>query len=235
MYSELTSQVTVEPLVKQDPIAFFRSALEDGRDWPDALLESMAIWSVPSEILDGRVINYVIGGEAFDWLVLAERLCGTVQDFIPQRERDALLFDGRLPDRFDSTLFKDLIEVDKYRGYLNYFYGIVVEEALQHAVEREVNKRHLGNGNQYQDDFSSEAFSKIYHESKEVLFSEFSLQAGVLEPDSISFDQLKEFTYWLFKYRMKTADKAKIASDTKKGLEQLKLMSKRYWPVIGPY
>ncbi|GAJ03845.1 unnamed protein product, partial [marine sediment metagenome] len=30
-----------------------------------------------------------------------------------------------------------------------------------------------------------------------------------------------EFTYWLFKYRLNHCDKARVASDTKKGLEQL--------------
>lgn len=33
---------------------------------------------------------------------------------------------------------------------------------------------------------------------------------------------LKEFTYWSFKYRVKTCDKARIASDTKKALTWLK-------------
>ena len=34
-------------------------------------------------------------------------------------------------------------------------------------------------------------------------------------------EQSTEFNYWLFKYRMKTSDKAKVASDTRKGLKQL--------------
>jgi hypothetical protein len=34
--------------------------------------------------------------------------------------------------------------------------------------------------------------------------------------------ELKEFTYWLFKYRLRQSDKAKVASDTKKALGQLK-------------
>ncbi len=33
--------------------------------------------------------------------------------------------------------------------------------------------------------------------------------------------ELKEFTYWLFKYRMLHCDKAKVASDTRKGLRLL--------------
>ena len=33
---------------------------------------------------------------------------------------------------------------------------------------------------------------------------------------------MKEFTYWLFKYRLKRCEKARIASDTKKALDYLK-------------
>jgi hypothetical protein len=35
---------------------------------------------------------------------------------------------------------------------------------------------------------------------------------------SLTLTELKEFTYWLFKYRVKTSEKPKIASDTKKAL-----------------
>ena len=34
----------------------------------------------------------------------------------------------------------------------------------------------------------------------------------------------REFNYWLFKYRVKNCDKARIASDTRKGLDQLERM-----------
>ena len=33
--------------------------------------------------------------------------------------------------------------------------------------------------------------------------------------------QHREFTYWLFKFRVKNSDKAKVASDTTKGLNYL--------------
>jgi hypothetical protein len=40
---------------------------------------------------------------------------------------------------------------------------------------------------------------------------------------------MKEFSYWLFKYRLKQCEKAKIASDTKKALRYLK----RQWQQKG--
>ena len=45
--------------------------------------------------------------------------------------------------------------------------------------------------------------------------------------NEISLQRLKEFTYWLFKYRLSFSDSAKIASDTQKGLLQLEKMSKK--------
>ncbi|MEK7280882.1 MAG: hypothetical protein AAB037_00825, partial [Chloroflexota bacterium] len=37
----------------------------------------------------------------------------------------------------------------------------------------------------------------------------------------LSLSQFKEFTYWLFKYRVKYCDKSRVASDTKKALHYL--------------
>ena len=36
---------------------------------------------------------------------------------------------------------------------------------------------------------------------------------------SRSLSELKEFTYWLFKYRLKHNDKERVASDTRKALK----------------
>ncbi|MBM3848026.1 MAG: hypothetical protein FJ405_17285 [Verrucomicrobia bacterium] len=40
----------------------------------------------------------------------------------------------------------------------------------------------------------------------------------------VALRESKEFTYWLFKYRVKKADPARLASDTKRGLDQLQKM-----------
>lgn len=219
------SDVTPQSGEDVDIIQRLRHALEQGEDWPVAILEAMALWRTPHETYDDRLHNYFIDGEAFDWLLLAERLCDAVSDLIPTDERETLLFTGRLPDRFDSSKFKELLGVHKHRGYLNYFYGVIVEEALQLAVELEVHKRQLSKGNQYQDDFSEEAFVRIYRRSKSALLDDFRSDMGYPCSDSLALTQSKEFTYWLFKYRMRTADKARVASDTRKGLAQLQVLA----------
>ncbi len=224
MYDHGSATTATVPQVEFDVIAQFRQALIEGTDWVDAILDSLSVWSVPEETVDDKLHRYFIGGEAFDWLLLSQRLYESASDLLNDREVDDLLFNGMLPERIDADTFRERLGVQKFRGFLNYFYGVTVEEALHAAVEKEVHKRHIGNGVQYRDDFSDESFQKIYHEPKESLFEQFQIECNYFDEDSLTVTQSKEFTYWLFKYRMRTADKAKIASDTRKGLEQLKQM-----------
>lgn len=228
----LEEEQQTEVLADIDPIEHLRRQLKDGVEWPMALLQSMALWTVPVETVRGREYSYFIGGEAFDWLLLAERLCKAVGNSIPKAAKEELLFTGRFPAPFDESQVKELLGVHKRRGYLNYYYGVVVEEALQLTVEREIHKQRLSNGNQYQGDFSDEVFEKVYREPREALVEEFRLEAGYDSLETMSITQIKEFTYWLFKYRIKTSDKAKIASDTKKGLDALHQMAKAKNPIV---
>jgi len=55
-----------------------------------------------------------------------------------------------------------------------------------------------------------------------VLLKRFRRENGYPQLKSISLTELKEFTYWLFKYRLNHCDKARVASDTKKALTQLR-------------
>ena len=211
-----------------EAIGHLRESLSEGRPWPTSLLEAMALWTAPQETYEGRCYSYFLGGEAFDWLLLAERLLSTMDGLVPTNEIEDLLLSGRFPDPLPESQIKDLLGVDKYRAYLNYFYGVTVEEALQLAAEGEVHKRHLSNGNQYQHDFSEEAFLRIYREPRSTLLKLFREEMGYTAKRSMTFAESKEFTYWLFKYRLKTSDKAKTASDTSKGLEQLQQMTKSW-------
>ena len=205
-----------------EAIAYLIGALERGVDWPTAILQTMSLWRTATEIIGDRRNNYFIGGEAFDWLLMAERLCDAAGALIPDDERETLLFSGRFPASFDSEIFKELLGMQKHSGYLNYYYGVVVEEALQLTVEREVHKRAVSNGNQYQDDFTEEAFFRIYRRGRMELLKDFRAEMNYDDSSHLSLSQYKEFLYWLFKYRMRVSDKARIASDTRKGIAQLR-------------
>ena len=205
-------------------IKHLKAALSDGKDWPEALLEAMALWTVPEERRRKRKYNYFIAGEAFDWLLLAERLLDETRGVVPQDELETLIVEGKFPDRFDVERVQELLGVDKYRGYLNFYYGVTVEEALQLACELELRKRDTSNGVRYRGAYSEKAFPLIYRKSREELLYMFR-ESKKVEPDGIeSMAEHRAFTYWLFKYRWANSDKARIASDTTKGLRQLEQM-----------
>ena len=78
-----TDDPTPEPAGTRQAIEHLRSSLEKGGDWPTALVEAVGLWTAPSETYEGREYTYFLDGEAFDWLVLAERLCQAAQDLVP--------------------------------------------------------------------------------------------------------------------------------------------------------
>ena len=107
-----------------EAIRHLKLAIRSGQHWYLALLEAIGLWSSAEEAHDGRSYRYLIAGEAFDWLLLAERLCDTVDGLLPEDEKTALLFHGRPPLVLSQHEFKNLVGSIKYQQYLNYFYGI---------------------------------------------------------------------------------------------------------------
>jgi hypothetical protein len=226
------SDDTEKALRHQGAVAHFRAAVAEGKDWPTAMLEAMAMWELPDETFQGRRYTYFFAGEAFDWLTLAERLFLEVEDLVPPHEIEHLLFDGVFPEPIEEDRIKDLLGVDKYRGYLNYYYGVVVERAIQLASELEVEKRKASNGVVDSGDNTDEAFMKIYRATELDMLALFHEETGAKPKRFVGLNESKEFTHWLFKYRMKASDQAKIASDTRKGLDQLGRMRRAARTVV---
>ncbi len=202
-------------------IAHLRQELLKGADWPNALMGAIALWTTPEEIYEGTRLVYLIALEAFDWLTLAYRLTAEARDLIPEDELEDFLFTGRFPPRVDENDFKDVLGVDKNSAYLNYFYGVEVETALQQVVEAEVEKRFYASGRQYATDHANEAFQRIYNATRDELLAAYWERLKRPYRNVTTLTELKEFTYWLFKRRLNVSDKAKIASDTKKGMAAL--------------
>ncbi len=202
-------------------IRHLEQAITSGKHWYIALLEAIGLWDTAEETHNGRTYCYLIAGEAFDWLLLAERLCEAVDGLLPNDEKTALLFYGKPPLNLPTEKFKELTGSVKYHQYLNYFYGITVEEALIQSVEEEVRKERWVSGYFKEKDAINEAYRRVYGATKAVLLRRFRRDKGYPQLKSISLTELKEFTYWLFNYRLKQCDKARVASDTKKALNLL--------------
>jgi len=198
-----------------------KSAIVAGKNWYLALLEAVRLWSTLEEDYDGRHYHYLVDNEAFDWLVLAERLCEELNGLIPEKERINLLFFDIPPIELSREEFKNLIGAPKYKAHLNYLYGILVEKFLILAVTEEIRKgkRVLGLNND--DGVIDEAYRHIYGAAQFALLKQFRKERHYPQLRSISLSELNEFTYWLFKYRIKKRDKSRVASDTKKALTKL--------------
>ena len=225
MKTEETSAVSVVyGNAAPDAVLHFRAAVAAGAPWHRALLEAMALWTLPEESYGGRRYKYLLQGEAFDWLLLAERLCDAIDDAegaVPAEAKERLLFTGRLPEPMEEDEFRDLIGVTKHRAYLNFHYGVVLEEALQLAAEEEARKRHMARCFTDTEDLVEEAFRQLYQKSRSELLEEFRTGARMDRRRGMNLTDLKEFTYWLHKRRIDLWDPARVASDTRKAITRL--------------
>jgi hypothetical protein len=211
-----------------DPIHYMHASIDAGDHWYFAMLKAMARWDQAEEVIGDRRYRYLIGGEAFDWVLLAERLVGELNDVVSPEERRALLYHGRPPLEIEEDEFQTLIGTPKYQAYLNYLYGVVVEEALQLAVEEEVAKEnHAGVWSAAHIDGAT-VYQRIYGRDLEELLHSFQKERKLPESDSLDLTELKEFTYWLFKYRVRSLEGARVASDTRKGLAALSRVEAAY-------
>lgn len=223
---EAPVELIVEPAgpptsVEAEAIERFMQGIHAGRPWAEALLEAMSMWTLPEERVNGRLYRYVIQGEAFDCILLAERMCSELGDSARNHEVEDLLFRGRFPAYVTEESLKNLLGYNKYRGYLNFWYGVVVEQALHLAVEEEVRKDLRRSGRVDVEDMSDSVFRRIYDDGQASLIAKFREKMGYPKQDGFSLTQSKEFTYWLFKHRLYYWDPARVASDTRKGLNWL--------------
>jgi len=206
-----------------DLVEHFRAALDAGDPWFDALMQAIALWEAPEEAAEGRRFRYLVGGEAFDWLLLAERLLTAAGDRVPEDEAERLLFEARPPAPLDDERLQALIGPPKHRAHLNYLYGVIVEDALQYAVELEVLKERravlIADGRERPA--NDPVFERIYGRSRDELLHQFREETHEPHAAVITLAGLREFTYWLFKYRVRYAEPARVASDTRKALAQL--------------
>ena len=216
----------------QEPeeMARFRAALLNGEPWHLALLDAIGRWTLPEEVIEGRRYLYLLQGEAFDWLALAERLCTGVNGLIPEDEYERLMFAGVLPVEIDDDEIRKLVGDNKYKSILNFWYGVVVEEALQLVVEEKVRKERRALGLPDSEEFCEKAFQRIYGEERTDLFGSFRKEMDYPQRRSTTLTELREFTYWLFKRRVVAYEPARVASDTRRGLARLRKLRRGKHP-----
>ena len=201
--------------------------------WHEAVLRAIRDWPLDAASVDRKRWHYLIGGEALDWVTLAHRLSVEIPDAIPAAELTDLLFRGRLPGNMDAERFRSLIGAYRYTAHLNFWYGVTVEEALQLAVEDAIRKRQLACCYQDGDAAMQETFRHLYGDTQSALVEQFMADAGGAwgyDPEALSLAAYHEFTYWLFKRRIRKWHPARVASDTRRGLDRLRMLNAESGP-----
>ena len=208
-------------------VADFLHALQGGESWYLALLDAIGRWVSAEEIFQGQHYRYLVANEAFDWLRLAERLCNEAEDLLPASEVEQLLFYGQPPVAVDEDEFRRRLGTAKYRAHLNFFYGITVEQSLILAAEEELHKAALCGS--LSSSGRADPYERVYGLPQIDLLVRFRAEEGLSgrPAQATDLDELNAFLYWLFKYRLKWLDGARVASDTKKGLAKLQQL-RRY-------
>lgn len=204
------------------------ASLAEGNHWCVAMLEAIALWRSSHETLHGRIYTYLIAGEAFDWLELAERLLDELGELVPEEEREALLFQGKLPLDITPWEFQRTLGRVKYRAHLNFWYGVLVEEALLVAVEERMAKEGASVGLSGRTGRDNAIYQWVYGLTLAELLAAYAEQRGVATADTMSLAEHRAFTYWCFKHRLEHRDPAKVASDTRLGLAKLQQMYALY-------
>ncbi|MPZ22124.1 MAG: hypothetical protein GEU28_00940 [Dehalococcoidia bacterium] len=217
-----------ETSVQRDEVQDFVAAVRGSQHWFDALLDTIPRWRLSEETIGDRQYRYLVGGEAFDWLLLAERLLDEVADFVPDKERQELLFEGRWPEGFDAEAFRERVGPARHAAHLNFQYGVVVEQVLQLAFEQEAEKERASHvwGAGIGPDAAETAIQRLYGKSRGELVRLFREQRPelIVDAQTLGLADLKEFTYWMFKHRVENSDPARVASDTRRGLALLSRM-----------
>jgi len=207
---------------ENNAVRYLKDAVAEGKPWHIALLEAIGLWTCSEESHNGYHYCYLLDGEAFDWLLLAERLCLEITEAIPENQLIDIIFFGRLPEEVTNDEFKEFIGSAKYHAHLNYLYGVTVERFVILALEEEIRKERQGQVFSARDGGGDDSYQRLYGAGQEALLRQFRDERGHIHSGGVYLSELQDFTYWMFKYRIRNCDKERVASDTKKGVDYLK-------------
>ncbi|GBD11563.1 hypothetical protein HRbin23_01230 [bacterium HR23] len=212
----------------QEAIGHLRQALANGQEWISALLEAMGLWPLAEETVGRHRWRYLVAGEALDWPLLARRLCADTDGLVPVEEKETV-FLGFFPRPVSEGELRRALGMEKFRAYLNFWYGVQVEQALQEVEEARVRKEHLSRGRVPGAWLREEAFTRLYGEPYSVLRARFCQERGWSPSHPFTRTEANEFTYSLFRLRLSISVPERVASDTRRGLEHLARLQSAYF------
>ncbi len=195
-----------------------RERISSGQGWYETILWAASLWPLAEEEVDGERYVYLLDGEALDLLRLFERLYLEVGDLVPEHEFAALIANDTPPGEYGRSQLKTAVGHEKYRAYLTFIYGVLVEEMVVHSVVEEFRKRRRASGLTHYDADLDDAYQYVYGGSLDELVQTFRIEKRRTKRRRMTLTEMKEFTYWLFKSRLRISDKSRVASDTKRAI-----------------
>ena len=215
------------PISSDNLIRQMRQRVLDGTHWYRSFLEMLREWDIEEESIGKTHYRYIISSEALDVPMIASRALLEIFDLIEEEELDDYLSRGIVPVEYTQDEIKEILGDEAYKKYLNYFYGVILEECLIRAYEESIIKGHVTNGLVSAHDAMEDAVSIIYGRSLGELIDLFCREKGYILTEKIEYKQMKEFYYWLFIRRIRTMEPARTASDTQKAIDWLNDMKNR--------
>ncbi|MFW6056210.1 MAG: hypothetical protein ACOC9B_02730 [Chloroflexota bacterium] len=203
---------------RREVVSGLRSRIEAGEQWHRAMLAAVAEWPLEDEIVDDERFVYLIDGEALDLARVYDRMAMEIEDLVPAGELEDLLVHGKSSSGVSREDMRELMGIDRYKAYLTFIYGVLVEELVVLAVLQDLRRKRRASGLTRYDANLDDAYTCVYGEPRRALLNRFRKERGLPQRRSIDLTGMQEFRYWLFKLRLKTSDKSRVASDTKRAL-----------------
>ena len=191
-----------------------RNEVSQGENWQKSVAKYIGLWNEKEEFYRGYKYIYLIDDEALDWLNLTERLVSSIKSYITKEEYNYVSTSGLLPDQEIYKYIKKTIPKKKLSQMRNFYYGIIIENLIYHYKILEYQKNTI-----VVEDNDQRFYEEIYNKPIEVLYEIFYKERKTINKNKLNFHELKLFSYWLFKYRLKHSDKTKMAHETNTALK----------------
>ena len=195
-----------------------RNEVSQGENWQKSVAKYIGLWNEKEEFYRGYKYIYLIDDEALDWLNLTERLVSSIKSYITKEEYNYVSTSGLLPDQEIYNYIKKTIPKKKLSQMRNFYYGIIIENLIYHYKILEYQKNTI-----VVEDNDQRFYEEIYNKPIEVLYEIFYKERKTINKNKLNFHELKLFSYWLFKYRLKHSDKTKMAHETNTALKLAKI------------
>jgi len=166
--------------------------------------------------------NFLIFKEALNWKSILWSILN--KNFDMDDIDEFFFYIDNLGENFQ---IKDFIPQRLYSAHLNYYYGVVIEQALREIKREDLEKEKNLLSNKSFDFLDNEIFIFLYGNSKLNLWKEFALNfrlnnRSYYVPSKIYCNELDNFDYWLSKKRIVNCTRELNASLLSRGVQYLK-------------